>query len=51
MVEQAVQTGPVDNMNSQKAPPVKVNPGVQRNGRQVPQGSSKANGTYTSLLP
>ncbi|XP_065548078.1 protein LSM14 homolog B isoform X3 [Lathamus discolor] len=45
MVEQAVQTGPVDNMNSQKPPPVKVNPGVQRNGRQVPQGSSKANDT------
>ncbi|XP_076207912.1 protein LSM14 homolog B isoform X4 [Aptenodytes patagonicus] len=45
MVEQAVQTGPVDNMNSQKPPPVKVTPGVQRNGRQVPQGSSKANDT------
>ncbi|KAM6378082.1 protein LSM14 homolog B isoform 4-T6 [Pluvialis apricaria] len=43
MVEQAVQTGPVDNMNSQKPPPVKVTPGVQRNGRQVPQGSSKTN--------
>ncbi|KAM6248718.1 protein LSM14 homolog B isoform 3-T3 [Porphyrio hochstetteri] len=42
MVEQAVQTGPVDNMNSQKPPPVKGAPGVQRNGRQVPQGSSKA---------
>ncbi|XP_033922744.1 protein LSM14 homolog B isoform X4 [Melopsittacus undulatus] len=45
MVEQAVQTGPVDNMNSQKPPPVKVAPGVQRNGRQVPQGNSKANDT------
>ncbi|KAM6339619.1 protein LSM14 homolog B isoform 7-T8 [Alca torda] len=44
MVEQAVQTGPVDNMNSQKPPPVKVTPGVQRNGRQVPQGNSKTNG-------
>ncbi|XP_068006155.1 protein LSM14 homolog B isoform X3 [Melanerpes formicivorus] len=43
MVEQAVQTGPVDNMNSQKPPPVKVTPGVQRNGRQVPQGSGKTN--------
>ncbi|XP_030319035.1 protein LSM14 homolog B isoform X5 [Calypte anna] len=41
MVEQAVQTGPVDNMNSQKPPPVKVTPGVPRNGRQVPQSSSK----------
>uniref|UniRef100_A0A8C3JUB6 LSM family member 14B n=1 Tax=Calidris pygmaea TaxID=425635 RepID=A0A8C3JUB6_9CHAR len=45
MVEQAVQTGPVDNMNSQKPPPVKVPPGVQRNGRQVPPGSSKTNDT------
>ncbi|KAM6052979.1 protein LSM14 homolog B isoform 2-T2 [Theristicus caerulescens] len=45
MVEQAVQTGPVDNMNSQKPPPVKVTPGVQRNGRQVPQGNSKINDT------
>ncbi|XP_075022749.1 protein LSM14 homolog B isoform X5 [Calonectris borealis] len=44
MVEQAVQTGPVDNMNSLKPPPVKVTPGVQRNGRQVPQGNSKTNG-------
>ncbi|XP_067163562.1 protein LSM14 homolog B isoform X2 [Apteryx mantelli] len=43
MVEQAVQTGPVDNMNSQKLPPVKVAPGVQRNGRQVPQSNSKTN--------
>ncbi|XP_068769030.1 protein LSM14 homolog B isoform X2 [Struthio camelus] len=43
MVEQAVQTGPVDNMNSQKPPPVKVAPGVQRNGRQVPQSNSKTN--------
>lgn len=49
MVEQAVQTGPVDNMNSQKPPPVKVTPGVQRNGRQVPQGNSKTNGMYVPL--
>ncbi|XP_064321422.1 protein LSM14 homolog B isoform X4 [Phalacrocorax carbo] len=45
MVEQAVQTGPVDNMNSQKPTPAKVTPGVQRNGRQVPQGNSKINDT------
>ncbi|KAM8996785.1 protein LSM14 homolog B isoform X2 [Lathamus discolor] len=51
MVEQAVQTGPVDNMNSQKPPPVKVNPGVQRNGRQVPQGSSKANVDTVQAAP
>uniref|UniRef100_A0A8D0HFQ1 LSM family member 14B n=1 Tax=Sphenodon punctatus TaxID=8508 RepID=A0A8D0HFQ1_SPHPU len=35
MVEQAVQTGPVDGMNAKKPPPVKVTPGVQRNGRQI----------------
>ncbi|XP_042688359.1 protein LSM14 homolog B isoform X6 [Centrocercus urophasianus] len=41
MVEQAVQTGPVDSIHSQKPLPVKVTPGVQRNGRQVPQSSTK----------
>ncbi|XP_033922743.1 protein LSM14 homolog B isoform X3 [Melopsittacus undulatus] len=51
MVEQAVQTGPVDNMNSQKPPPVKVAPGVQRNGRQVPQGNSKANVDTVQAAP
>ncbi|KAM6378080.1 protein LSM14 homolog B isoform 3-T5 [Pluvialis apricaria] len=51
MVEQAVQTGPVDNMNSQKPPPVKVTPGVQRNGRQVPQGSSKTNVDAVQAAP
>jgi len=49
MVEQAVQTGPVDNINSQKPLPVKVTPGVQRNGRQVPQSSTKAAGMYVLL--
>uniref|UniRef100_A0A8C3RM60 LSM family member 14B n=1 Tax=Chelydra serpentina TaxID=8475 RepID=A0A8C3RM60_CHESE len=42
MVEQAVQTGPVDNMNQKKPPPAKVVSGIQRNGRQIPQ-SSKTN--------
>ncbi|XP_057235948.1 protein LSM14 homolog B isoform X5 [Malurus melanocephalus] len=41
MVEQAVQTGPVDSMNSQKLPPVKVPPGIPRSARQVPQANSK----------
>ncbi|XP_053937117.1 protein LSM14 homolog B isoform X4 [Cuculus canorus] len=45
MVEQAVQTGPVYNLNAQKPSPVKVTPGVQRNGRQVPPGSSKTTDT------
>ncbi|PKU38052.1 protein lsm14 hypothetical protein [Limosa lapponica baueri] len=51
MVEQAVQTGPVDNMNSQKPPPVKVPPGVQRNGRQAPPGSSKTNVDTVQAAP
>ncbi|KAM7038100.1 protein LSM14 homolog B isoform 4-T4 [Acridotheres tristis] len=42
MVEQAVQTGPVDSMNSQKLPPGKVAPGIPRSARQVPQANSKA---------
>ncbi|KAL2297061.1 hypothetical protein Nmel_015118 [Mimus melanotis] len=49
MVEQAVQTGPVDSMNSQKLPPVKVTPGIPRSARQVPQTNSKASGTYAPL--
>ncbi|XP_051489257.1 protein LSM14 homolog B isoform X3 [Apus apus] len=51
MVEQAVQTGPVDNMNSQKPPPVKVTPGVQRNGRQVPQVNSKTSVDTVQAAP
>ncbi|XP_074744049.1 protein LSM14 homolog B isoform X4 [Strix uralensis] len=51
MVEQAVQTGPVDNMNSQKPPTVKVTPGIQRNGRQVPQGNSKTNVDTVQAAP
>ncbi|OXB67894.1 hypothetical protein ASZ78_005576 [Callipepla squamata] len=43
MVEQAVQTGPADGINSQKPLPVKVTAAAaQRNGRQVPQSSTKA---------
>ncbi|XP_057235947.1 protein LSM14 homolog B isoform X4 [Malurus melanocephalus] len=45
MVEQAVQTGPVDSMNSQKLPPVKVPPGIPRSARQVPQANSKTSDT------
>ncbi|XP_014729348.1 PREDICTED: protein LSM14 homolog B isoform X5 [Sturnus vulgaris] len=45
MVEQAVQTGPVDSMNSQKLPPGKVAPGIPRSARQVPQANSKASDT------
>uniref|UniRef100_A0A8D2NPT9 LSM family member 14B n=1 Tax=Zosterops lateralis melanops TaxID=1220523 RepID=A0A8D2NPT9_ZOSLA len=44
MVEQAVQTGPVDGINSQKLPPGKVTPGIPRSARQVPQANSKASG-------
>ncbi|XP_014109711.1 protein LSM14 homolog B isoform X4 [Poecile atricapillus] len=45
MVEQAVQTGPVDSMNSQKLPPVKVTPGIPRSARQAPPANSKASDT------
>ncbi|XP_066186994.1 protein LSM14 homolog B isoform X4 [Sylvia atricapilla] len=45
MVEQAVQTGPVDSINSQKLPPGKVTPGIPRSARQVPQANSKASDT------
>ncbi|XP_077785477.1 protein LSM14 homolog B isoform X3 [Podarcis muralis] len=44
MVEQAVQTGPIENLNPKKAPPIKVIPAVQRNMRQIPQ-SNKTSGT------
>uniref|UniRef100_A0A8C5TP22 LSM family member 14B n=1 Tax=Malurus cyaneus samueli TaxID=2593467 RepID=A0A8C5TP22_9PASS len=47
MVEQAVQTGPVDSMNSQKLPPVKVPPGIPRSARQVPQANSKTRNRRT----
>ncbi|XP_028591207.2 protein LSM14 homolog B isoform X2 [Podarcis muralis] len=39
MVEQAVQTGPIENLNPKKAPPIKVIPAVQRNMRQIPQSN------------
>ncbi|XP_030087986.1 protein LSM14 homolog B isoform X3 [Corvus cornix cornix] len=51
MVEQAVQTGPVDSMNSQKLPPVKVTPGIPRSARQVPQANSKASVDTVQAAP
>ncbi|XP_053814613.1 protein LSM14 homolog B isoform X3 [Vidua macroura] len=51
MVEQAVQTGPVDSMNSQKLPPVKVTPGIPRSARQVPQATSKASVDTVQAAP
>lgn len=51
MVEQAVQTGPVDSMNSQKLPPVKVTPGIPRSARQVPQTNSKASVDTVQAAP
>lgn len=55
MVEQAVQTGPLDNsLNPKKA--VKAPPAIQRNTRQIQQ-NHKTNGTeifsfrqYASVL-
>ncbi|XP_028926725.1 protein LSM14 homolog B isoform X2 [Ornithorhynchus anatinus] len=43
MVEQAVQTGSVDNLNAKKLLPSKGASGIQRNGRQV-QPSNKTSG-------
>ncbi|KAM7038101.1 PREDICTED: protein LSM14 homolog B isoform X4 [Sturnus vulgaris] len=51
MVEQAVQTGPVDSMNSQKLPPGKVAPGIPRSARQVPQANSKASVDTVQAAP
>ncbi|KAL9835284.1 protein LSM14 homolog B isoform 3-T3 [Geothlypis trichas] len=51
MVEQAVQTGPVDSMNSQKLPPGKVAPGIPRSARQVPPASSKASVDTVQAAP
>uniref|UniRef100_F6WS94 LSM family member 14B n=2 Tax=Monodelphis domestica TaxID=13616 RepID=F6WS94_MONDO len=39
MVEQAVQTGSVDNLNAKKLLPTKPPMGIQRNGRQVQPNS------------
>ncbi|XP_048353101.1 protein LSM14 homolog B isoform X2 [Sphaerodactylus townsendi] len=39
MVEQAVQTGPIDSLNPKKTLPVKVAPAIQRNTRPIPQSS------------
>ncbi|XP_042318594.1 protein LSM14 homolog B isoform X2 [Sceloporus undulatus] len=44
MVEQAVQTGPIDsNLNPKKIPPAKATPVIQRNTRQIQQ-SNKTSG-------
>ncbi|XP_016158786.1 PREDICTED: protein LSM14 homolog B [Ficedula albicollis] len=51
MVEQAVQTGPVDSLNSQKLPPVKVTPGIPRSARQLPQANSKASVDTVQAAP
>uniref|UniRef100_A0A8C0ZJ43 LSM family member 14B n=1 Tax=Cyanistes caeruleus TaxID=156563 RepID=A0A8C0ZJ43_CYACU len=51
MVEQAVQTGPVDSMNSQKLPPVKVTPGIPRSARQAAPANSKASVDTVQAAP
>ncbi|NWR28388.1 LS14B protein, partial [Tachuris rubrigastra] len=51
MVEQAVQTGPVDSVNSPKLPPVKVTPGIPRSTRQVPPANSKASVDTVQATP
>ncbi|KAJ7332115.1 hypothetical protein JRQ81_014295 [Phrynocephalus forsythii] len=48
MVEQAVQTGPIDsNLNPKKIPPIKATPVIQRNTRQIQQ-SNKTSDTVES---
>ncbi|XP_077191888.1 protein LSM14 homolog B isoform X3 [Paroedura picta] len=47
MVEQAVQTGPVDSLNPKKALPIKAAPGIQRSTRPIPP-SSKTTDTVES---
>ncbi|XP_064585793.1 protein LSM14 homolog B isoform X3 [Zonotrichia leucophrys gambelii] len=51
MVEQAVQTGPVDSMNSQKLPPGKATAGIARSARQVPPASSKGSVDTVQAAP
>ncbi|XP_023382480.1 protein LSM14 homolog B-A-like [Pteropus vampyrus] len=50
MVEQAVQTGSLDNLNARKPSPGKGTVGMQLNGRPTPPGSKSASGTDT-LVP
>lgn len=45
MVEQAVQTGSVDNLNAKKLLPGKGTSGTQLNGRQAQPSSKTAGGT------
>lgn len=55
MVEQAVQTGSLDNLNTKKLFPGKGTVGMQLNGRPAPPSSKTASGTETrgprSVLP
>ncbi|KAM7005033.1 protein LSM14 homolog B isoform 3-T3 [Passerculus sandwichensis] len=51
MVEQAVQTGPVDSMNSQKLPPGKVPAGIPRSARQLPPANSKGSVDTVQAAP
>ncbi|ELK04376.1 Protein LSM14 like protein B [Pteropus alecto] len=44
MVEQAVQTGSLDNLNARKPSPGKGTVGMQLNGRPTPPGSKSASG-------
>lgn len=47
MVEQAVQTGSLDNLNAKKLLPGKGTAGMQLNGRPAQPSSKTASGTYT----
>ena len=45
MVEQAIQTGSLDNLNSKKLLPGKGTVGMQLNGRPAPPGTKTTTGT------
>ncbi|XP_060627982.2 protein LSM14 homolog B isoform X2 [Anolis sagrei] len=48
MVEQAVQTGPIDsNLNPKKIPPVKATQAIQRNTRQIQQNNKTSGNRRT----
>nr|KAF6422958.1 LSM family member 14B [Rousettus aegyptiacus] len=51
MVEQAVQTGSLDNLNARKPSPGKGTVGMQLNGRPTPPGTKSASGTARLVPP
>lgn len=50
-MEQAVQTGSLDNLNARKPSPGKGTVGMQLNGRPTPPGTKSASGTARLVPP